>query len=300
MSGESRSSIFLGLTPEEARYERARVAVLPVPYGGTVSYGRGTEKGPAAILEASAQVELLDEQTRTEAWREGIATLPPLEVEWLGPDEVVEATRRRVAGLLEDGKLPLVLGGEHSISEGPVAACAAREPELTVLQLDAHSDLRDEYEGSRRNHACAAARMREHARLLQLGVRSQCPEERALIDAGEVLTVFAWEMEAPGWEERLLERIPEGGPLYVTVDLDYFDPSIMPATGTPEPGGGLWWPTLRLLRAALGRARVVGLDLMELAPIPGLHAPDFLAARLAYKLVGYALEEGSGTGDGLG
>lgn len=298
MSEASGSPIFLGLSEEEARYESARVAVLPVPYGGTVSYGRGTEKGPAALLEASLQVELFEEQTRTEPWRRGIATLPPLEVEWLGPEEVVEASRRRVAALLDDGKLPLVLGGEHSISEGPVAACAERAPGLTVLQLDAHSDLREEYEGSRRNHACAAARMREHARVLQLGVRSQCPEERAVIEAGEVFTVFAWEMAESGWEERLLERIPADGPLYVTVDLDYFDPSIMPATGTPEPGGGLWWPTLRFLRAAMGRGRVVGIDIMELAPIPGLHAPDFLAARLAYKLVGYALEEDSGAGGG--
>jgi agmatinase len=211
---------------------------------------------------------------------------------------VVEAARRQVDALLADGKLPLVLGGEHSISEGPVAACAAREPELTVLQLDAHSDLREEYQGSRRNHACAGARMREHARLLQLGVRSQCPEERAVIDAGEVFTLFAWEMEEPGWQERLLERMPPGGPLYLTVDLDYFDPSVMPATGTPEPGGGLWWPTLRFLRAAMARSRVVGLDLMELAPIPGLHAADFLAARLAYKMLGYALEEGSGSVEG--
>jgi agmatinase len=291
MSGATEASSFLGLSEGEARYERARVAVLPAPYGGTVTYGPGTERGPGAILAASAQVELFDEETGGEAWRLGITTLSPVEADGPGPDAWVEETRRRVSRLLEDGKLPLMLGGEHSLSEGAVAACAEHVSALTVLQLDAHSDLRDEYEGSRRNHACAGARLREHARLLQLGVRSQCPEERALIEAGEVLTVFAREMDEPGWEDRLLDEVPEGEPLYVTVDLDYFDPSLMPATGAPEPGGGHWWPTLRFLRRALRRGRVVGLDVMELSPIPGLHAPDFLAARLAYKLIGYALED---------
>jgi agmatinase len=288
---------FLDLEGDAARYERSRVAVLPVPYGGTVSYGRGTERGPAAILAASTQVELFDEETGGEAWREGIATLAPVRVPGGNGadavDAVVDATRRRAEEVLADGKLPLILGGEHSISEGPVAACDAKYSGLTVLQLDAHSDLREEYEGRRRNHACAGARMREHARVVQLGIRSQCPEERAVIDAGEIVTIFAWEMAAPGWEERLLEQLPEGGPLYLTVDLDYFDPSIMPATGTPEPGGGLWWPTLRVLRRALGKTRMVGLDIMELSPIEGLHAPDFLAARLAYKLLGYGLGEPS-------
>jgi agmatinase len=280
---------FLDLSEEEARYPSARVAVLPVPYGGTVSYGRGTENGPAAILAASAQVELFDEEIRRSVVALGIATLPPVDPPRPGPDAVVEETHRRTARILADGKLPLVLGGEHSISEGPVAACAEVHPDLTVLQLDAHSDLREEYQGHRRNHACAGARLREHARLVQVGIRSQCAEERAVIDAGEVIALFAHEMQHPGWEERLVEALPAGRPLYLTVDLDYFDSAIMPATGTPEPGGGQWWPTLHFLKRALERCRLVGCDLMELAPIPGLHAPDYLAARLACKLLAYGL-----------
>lgn len=282
---------FLGLSEEEASYPEARVAVLPVPYGGTVSYGGGTESGPAAILEASAQVELFDEETRRTVWALGIATLPPVDPPRPGPDAVVEETHRRTTRILADGKLPLVLGGEHSVSEGPVAACAACHPGLTVLQLDAHSDLREEYQGHRRSHACTGARLREHARLVQVGIRSQCAEERAVIDAGEVTAIFAHEMQHPGWEARLLEALPAGKPLYITVDLDYFDTAIMPATGTPEPGGGQWWPTLRLLRQVLERCRLVGLDLTELAPISGFHAPDYLAARLAYKLLTYGLAD---------
>jgi agmatinase len=157
------------------------------------------------------------------------------------------------------------------------------------VHFDAHSDLRDSYQGLRHNHACAGARMREHARLIQIGIRSQCPEEREVIDRGEVTTIFAWEMQEGDWGARALGMIEAGSPVYVTMDLDYFDPSIMPATGTPEPGGGEWHPTLRFLRRLAERARIVGFDVMELAPIPGYHAPDFLAARFVYKLLAYSL-----------
>jgi agmatinase len=261
--------------------------ILPVPYGGTVTYGRGTERGPEAIRVASQQVELFDEETRRQPYRVGIHGAEPVLHGGKEPGPRVEEVAARVRRYLLDGKFVVTLGGEHSISPGPVRAYSESFEDLTVVHLDAHSDLRDSYEGSRNNHACAGARMREHARLIQLGIRSQCPEERDVIDRGEVQTIFAHQMSDDGWSQDVIARIPAGSPVYVTVDLDYFDPSIMPATGTPEPGGGEWYPTIRFLRSLADHARVVGFDVMELAPIPGLHAPDFLAARLVYKILAY-------------
>jgi len=283
---------YFGLTREESDYHTSRVVVLPVPYGGTVTYGRGTEKGPEAIRVASQQVELFDEETRREPYRVGIHSAPPLKIgQRARPEQVVERVAARVEKLLDDGKFLVMLGGEHSITPGATGPHARRYPGLTIVHFDAHSDLRESYHGSRHNHACAAARMREHARLIQIGVRSQCPEERELIDGQEVETLFAYQMHGVDWAPAILDKIPAGSPVYVTIDLDYFDPSLMPATGTPEPGGGEWYPTLRFLRALAERAPVTGFDIVELAPIRGMHAPDFMAARLAYKLLGYAFPD---------
>jgi len=279
---------FFGLSPEESRYEDSAIVVLPVPFGGTVTYGRGTENGPEAMRVASCQVELFDEETRREPFRAGIHTAPPVDCAGVDPGTMVARVAERVERYLGDGKLVVTLGGEHSISPGATGPYSRRHPGLTIVHFDAHSDLRDSYLGSRHNHACAGARMREHARLVQIGIRSQSPEEREIIDRGEVETIFAHQMQEGDWARDALSRIDAGSPVYVTVDLDYFDPSIMPATGTPEPGGGQWYPTLRFLRELSEKASIVGFDLMELAPIPGLHAPDFLAARLIYKLLAYS------------
>lgn len=287
--GEKAAGCFYGLSPRESGYAASRVVILPVPYGGTVTYGRGAHLGPEAIRAASQQVELFDEETRREPWRHGIHGADPIPFDGPDPAPLVERLARQVAGYLEDGKFVVTLGGEHSISPGPVRAFAARWPGLTVVHFDAHSDLRDSYQGLRHSHACAGARMREHARLIQVGIRSQCPEERAVIDAGEVTAIFAWEMQDESWADRVLELTGPGAPVYVSMDLDYFDPSIMPATGTPEPGGGLWHPTMAFLRRLAEKTEIVGFDVMELAPIPGLHAPDFLAARFVYKLLAYVL-----------
>jgi agmatinase len=265
--------------------------VLPVPYGGTVTYGRGTERGPEAIRAASQQVELFDEETRREPYRAGIHTAAAVPCASLRPEVMVRRVAERVERFLEDGKFVVTLGGEHSISEGAIAPYARRHPGLTIVHFDAHSDLRESYQGTTRSHACAGARMREHARLVQIGIRSQCPEERALIDAGKVETLFAHQMHGVDWAPRILTGIAPRSAVYVTIDVDYFDPSIMPATGTPEPGGGEWYPTLRFLRLLAEKARVVGFDVMELAPIRGLHAPDFLAARLVYKMLAYSFPE---------
>ncbi len=276
---------------DEARsaFDDARIAVLPVPYEGTVSYGRGTGNGPEAILRASAQVELYDEQTRTEPFRAGIHTDPMLQIPDGPTERVVDAVAARVGELMDAGKWVVMLGGEHSITPGAVRAAAARHPGLHVVQLDAHADLRESYEGNPWSHASAMARCVDLAPIRAVGIRNYSIEEAERIRAGipGYRIVHAWEMEGDDWQCRVLEGL-DGKPVYLTVDLDYFDPSVIPATGTPEPGGPAWWPTLRFLDDLFRRARVVACDLVELAPSPGLHLADFAAARLAYKLMGMA------------
>lgn len=270
-------------------FDAARVAVLPVPYEGTSSYGAGAAGGPRAILTASTQVELYDEQTRLEPFRAGIWTDEQLAIPAGPPEEVVDAVRRRAGELMDSGKWVLMLGGEHSITPGAVRAGADRHADLHVVQLDAHADLRESYQGSSWSHACAMARCVELAAVRAVGLRSYSVEEAERIGSGirGYEATHAWEMEEDGWQSRALEGL-DGKRVYLTIDLDYFDPSIVPATGTPEPGGGAWWPTLRFLESLFRRARVVACDLVELAPVPGVHHADFAAARLAYKLVGMA------------
>lgn len=290
---DAPTSAYYGLSEEESAYETSRFVILPVPYGGTVTYGRGTERGPEAIRVASQQVELFDEETGREPYKQGIHTAGPVVYQGEDPAPLVGLLERKVSGFLGDGKFVVTLGGEHSISPGPVRAYARAFPDLTIVHFDAHSDLRDSYHGLKDNHACAGARMREHAKLVQIGIRSQSPEEREIIERGEVATIFAHEMPGADWQIRAIGMVPRGAPVYVTIDVDYFDPSIMPATGTPEPGGGEWWPTLRFLKRLCEHARVVGFDVMELSPIQGFHAPDFMVARLIYKLLSY--HDGAGS-----
>ena len=282
----------MGVTPfggDEAAcaFEDAAVAVLPVPYEGTVSYGGGTAHGPEAILRASTQVELYDEQLAREPFRAGIWTGDPLPVSG-STEEVVQRIESRFGELMDAGKWVLMLGGEHSITPGGVAAAAARHPELRVVQLDAHADLREEYEGDRWSHACAMSRCLDlGVPLTAIGIRNYSEGEARRIRDGipDFRIVHGWEMQGDGWIERALDGLDER-PVYLTVDVDYFDPSIVPATGTPEPGGGAWWPTLELLGRLTSRANVVACDLVELAPAPPLHHADFTVARLAYKLIG--------------
>jgi agmatinase len=194
---------------------------------------------------------------------------------------------RRVAGeILRLGKFPIVLGGEHSITPPVVAAMAAAYPGLSVLQLDAHADLRDSFMGTRWNHACAMRRSLEHASCTQVAIRSLSTEEAETVPELRTRIFWDWNMrEDPDWVDRVVDSV--GDPVYITIDVDGIDPAIMPATGTPEPGGLSWYETLRLLKAVAARRRIVGADVVELSPIPGMIAPNFLCAKLVYKLLTY-------------
>ena len=286
---------FLGI-PDGLKAEgEARAVVLPVPYDLTTSYQPGARRGPLAILEASTHLETYDEELGCETWENvGIETVAAIVPDTSGP----AATARRIEDVARElvgaGKFLISLGGEHSITAPLVRAVRTAHPRLGVLQLDAHADLRDEFEGSPFNHACVMHRVLDDGvPLAQVGVRSLTGEERTLIRQRGICTVFAPEaVGAPvaGWIGRVLAALPDE--VYVTVDLDVFDPAIMPATGTPEPGGLDWYRALEVLRAVARAKRIVGFDVVELSPMPGNVAPDFLAAKLVYRLLGYALAGG--------
>ncbi|MEW6363176.1 MAG: agmatinase [Acidobacteriota bacterium] len=278
---------FLGLGRRLSEFETSRYLILPVPYDATTSYRSGARYGPEAIIASSRFMEFYDEELGFEPCRAGIHTLPPLDVDTSGVEATVGRIFRAARSALASGKTLVTLGGDHSISPPLVRAHAARYRDLHVLQFDAHSDLRDSYMGSRFNHACAARRMGEFAGVTGVGIRSMTPQCAALVKSGGPFSMFtAGDIRADaGWIDRVVDAL--GEPVYVTIDLDAFDPSVVPSTGTPEPGGLLWHDVTALLREVARRRRVVGADIVELSPIPGLHAPDFLAARLVYKLIGY-------------
>jgi agmatinase len=273
----------------ERSLEQSRVVVLPVPHEASVSYGGGTSRGPDAILDASTQIESFNERMSIVSSECGIWTDAPLEVAQLSTPEVLDRIASRMGQLLDDGKWVVMLGGEHSITAGGVRAAAKRHENLQVVQLDAHADLRDSYEGDRFSHASAMARCNEVAPVRAIGVRSYSRDEAMRIRdgiAGYRIT-HAWEMETDDWVEMAVEGL-EGRPVYLTIDVDYFDPSVIPATGTPEPGGAGWRQTLPLLERLFRVSRVVCCDVVELSPRPGLHHADFTAARLVYKLIAHA------------
>lgn len=279
--------LFLGLSPEQSRLQTARVAVIPAPFDQTTSYLPGTRFGPAAILEASRQVEFYDEELDLEPFRFGITTLADVEAD---PADIVRSLNRLeevVRSSLDRGAIPFTLGGEHSLTIAPVKALRDRFPGLCVLQLDAHLDLRAQYQGTPWSHASVMRRVRElGVPTVAVGVRSVSLEEAELVHAEEIPVFLGREIRSKGLPvEAIVAEL--SNPVYVTVDLDAFDPAFVPAVGTPEPGGLTWDEGCRLLRAVCERRQVVGLDLVELCPIPGQPASDFFAAKLANKLIGY-------------
>jgi agmatinase len=283
---------FLGLEAPLSDWDTAGAVIVPVPYEATVSYQGGTKGGPAAILEASRYIELYDQELDSEPADIGVATLPALHLSGAGPETAVAELREACDAIYAAAgdKLTILLGGEHSLSSAPILAHAARLPEgrrLSVLQFDAHGDLRAEYEGSPYSHASVMARVIDDVDLVAVGIRAITSEERALIREREnITTIFAdemWENEA--WIDRAMQAL--GDDVFITFDVDYFDPSLVPATGTPEPGGLTWYPTMKLLRRVFTEKNVVGADIVELAPMPGNAAPDFLVAKLVYKMIGY-------------
>ncbi|UCD25682.1 MAG: agmatinase [Gemmatimonadota bacterium] len=285
---------FLAIPDDEASFGSCPVVILPVPYESTVSYMGGTRYGPRGLLHASRFLETYDHELDFEPYLIGVHTLPELVLPDSGPEEALTELRRAVDGLIDQGKFVIMLGGEHSLSGPPILAHAARQSDkrLSVLQLDAHADLRAEYEGTPFSHACVMHRVHEQVDLVPVGIRSLTPEERAIIRARDIPVIFGHELRGDDWIERALQSL--GDDVYITFDIDYFDPSLVPSTGTPEPGGGEWYPTLQLLERVFQEKNVVGCDVVELAPIPGLVAPDFLAAKLVYKMIAfYAMNHGN-------
>jgi agmatinase len=279
---------FGGIEPEYAGFEKALFVVLPVPYDLTSTYRSGSRLGPAAILDASAHMELYDEELGRETYQCGIHTLPFLEPDARGPKEMVETIRQKTLEVVRAGKIPVTLGGEHSISFGCVQALKEKFPALTVLQLDAHADLRDAYQGSPYSHASVARRISECCPLVQAGIRSMSAEEAVFLAESQVKSFTADDiLEAKDGYEAVIRHLQDD--VYISVDLDVFDPAFMPATGTPEPGGIGWKEMLCLIRAVSGKCLIRGFDMVELSPIPGVVAPDFLAAKLIYRMMGYTL-----------
>ena len=280
---------FGGLPDEHSQYATSRAVIFPVPLERTTSYEHGTRNGPAAILAASRNMELYDEELELEPYKEiGIHTLPAIDTADGTLDEVITEIFTAQLGLLEDDKFTVALGGEHSLTPPLVSATAKKFKNLSVLQIDAHADLRDEYHGNPASHACAMRRVVEVCPAVQVGIRSLSVEEAQAIP--HLHTNIYWAKDiarAPmkSWIAKVLADLSPN--VYLTIDLDGFDPAFVPATGTPEPGGLDWMQVTSLIRAVADHKKIVGMDVVELLPQPGDHASDFLAAKLVYKCLGY-------------
>ncbi len=268
---------------DEAMYEldNAKYVILGVPYDGTSTFVKGADKGPQAILDASDSLELFDIQYRHEAWKSGIYT-DHHEYDFTTPESMVDSVYQRVRYFSEQGKKVIVTGGEHSVSVGAIRAMAEQNSNLSVLQIDAHADLRDSYHGSIYNHACVMRRAQDVAYVVQVGIRNVCSEELTNVVPENIF--YAHEIyNSESWMEKALERLSDN--VYITIDLDGFDPSILPATGTPLPGGLQWYPTLRFLEQIFKKRNIVAFDIVELCPQTDSKVSDVFAATLLYKML---------------
>ena len=269
---------------EETDYQTADIAILPVPYDGTSTWIKGADKGPEALLEASYNLEFYDIETDYEVYKRGIATLAPVEVNE-SPEAMTDEVERRMQQILKDGKFPVLIGGEHSVSIGAFRAICKQYKDVSILQLDAHSDMRDEYEGSMYNHACVMARAKDLTdSITQVGIRSSAIEEKKNINPDRTFYAYKIKKEA-GWMEKVSAQLNKK--VYITIDLDVLDPAYMPSTGTPEPDGLDYRQVMDLLQLVLKEHEVVGLDVVELCPNEINKAPDFLAAKLIYHFLSF-------------
>lgn len=267
---------FLDIKPPYTDYKTAKFVVVPVPYEKTTSYGKGTAKGPDAILEASLHIEDYDIELDREISRVGINVVRPI--------RAVKAIKAQIKKIIDDKKIPVMLGGEHSITPFAVAACKEKFKNLSVLQLDAHADLRDKYQGSKHSHACTMRRVLEICPAVQVGIRSMdISEAKFAKESGQISKIHT--AEKLEIVENVCAQLSKD--VYITLDIDVLDPGIMPSTGTPEPGGLDYYEVLDILKGVAREKNIVGFDVVELAPIKGLIAPDFTAARIIYKLMGY-------------
>ncbi len=275
-------------------YKEAKAIVLPVPYDKTSSYGKGADLGPKAVIDASPQIELYDREFDCEAYTKyGIFTLPQLPVSKLLPEKMLKTLEKKYSELIKDNKFVGMLGGEHSITPGVISALSKKYPDLSMLQWDAHGDLRDSYEGTKNSHACAMRRCYDSVdKIVQVGIRSICQDEADFIKeknlADNIFSPRRFGFDQTTKAKSIAEIVNKlSNNVYITIDLDGFDPSILPATGTPEPGGLGWYDCLDLMKAVFAKKNVVGFDVLELAPIKGFPSSEFMAALLVYKLFNY-------------
>ncbi len=275
---------YAGIPAENATYENSKVVLVTVPYDGTSTWGKGADKGPELFLDASENMELYDIETDSEPYLQGVYRAGEVS-ENSTPEKMVEAVYNKTKELIKDReKLFTLIGGEHSVSIGSIRAVGEEYKQLTVLQLDAHTDLRPEFHGSKNNHACAVFEANQKHKLVQVGIRSMDAEEKQYLPHNRVF--FAHEIaNNENWIKEVLEKVT--GNVYITIDLDAFDPSIAPSTGTPEPGGLQWYPTLKLLRKVFKKCNVVAFDIVELMDSPQAKPTAFLAAKLYYKMLAY-------------
>jgi len=267
-------------------FPKAKAVILPVPYGRTVDYRKGTEKGPLAILNASDNMELFDEELGQEIHQIGINTQGLLKVKGLKPEQMINVVEDNVQDVVRKNKFPVLLGGEHSVSIGSVKALKKHYKDLSILYFDAHYDLRDTYRGSKYNHACVARRLVEMASVLEVGTRSLSREEKDFLPHGNIRVVNMSDLrKKENWPNIVKTYLSRN--VYISVDLDVFDPSVMPSVGTPEPGGIGWYEFLEGIRNIIVTRNIVGFDVVELSPIKNMVAPDFMAAKLVYKILGY-------------
>lgn len=278
---------YAGIETEYAGLDKSKIVLLPVPYDGTSTWGKGADKGPEAFLHASENMELYDIETDTEVYKQGIHLADAIN-EATSPEAMVKAVHAAIKGNILRNKFVTMVGGEHSVSIGAIRAFNECYNDLTVLQIDAHADLRKSYEGSRYNHACALYEANETTNLIQVGIRSMDASEKTVMNEENVF--FAHDMATDDyWMDNAIELMTDN--VYITFDLDALDPSIMPSTGTPEPGGLLWYETLEFLKKVFEEKNVVGFDIVELCPNDVDKSSDFLAAKLYYKMLSYKFEK---------